>query len=289
MEDKKKSQATRVAVIGMIGTILTVCSGLTGAAVSAGVTVYQVERERQQVALAAPGDERALTIDTQQIAINQKEAQQLDPNDYAVAQASGFVLAQPRAGWSQVEEMTYADLFMDEGALSPLILFSSWVGSDWDEQPVHRTRHEESVPVQYQEGSEENGVPVDVEVLQNLAGTDTLAHYSQIIVLAIDQEVAADYTLAEIALAWGTLHRGGVNRVVANKGSQYILMQATWRLENVRIAGRETDLAIERWALFSKWPQHYYVAELNYVPPVGQPIQVWQDLQVYMDSFRIIQ
>ena len=78
MEDKKKPQATRAAVIGLIGTILTVCGGLTGAIVSASMTVYQVERERQQVALAAPGDERALTIDTRQIAINQKEAQQLD-------------------------------------------------------------------------------------------------------------------------------------------------------------------------------------------------------------------
>lgn len=57
MMQKQKSSSVRAAVIGLIGTLLTVCGGLTGAGVSAAVTVYRVEREVQQVALAPPGSD----------------------------------------------------------------------------------------------------------------------------------------------------------------------------------------------------------------------------------------
>lgn len=286
MEDKK-SNAMRKAVIGLIGTMLTVCSGLTGAGISAAVTIYQIERGRQQVALAALSRDQTLTVDTRQIAISEEEATQLDPGNYVVPDL-GFALAQPRAGWSQMEEMTYHDLFLEEEALSPLILFYSWVGSAWDDQPVRRIRYGEPVQVQYQEKTTENGAVVDLEMLRSLTGSDTLPHYSQITILAVDKEVAADYTLAGIALTWGAIHRGGVNRIVASEGSQYILMQATWQMQNVRIDGRETDLSIERWALFAEGAQRYYAVEINYVPGADQPVRVWEDVQAYMDSFRVI-
>jgi hypothetical protein len=286
-EKKKTSNALRKAVIGLVGTLLTVCGGVSGALLSAGVTIYQIERERQQVALAAPSAEQALTVDTRQIAIDQDAAVGLDPKEYRIDQGAGFVVAQPRAGWRS-EDLVYGDLFMDQGSLSPLVLFYSAVGLTWNEQPLYRMRYEEPIQVQFQEGSKENGIVVDVESLRQLAGTDTLSNYSQIIVLAVDKGVAADYTLADIALGWGRSHLGGVNHIVANREGEYILMQATWRLEDVRVDGQETDLAIERWALFAEGSAHYYAVELNYVSWPSQPLQVWEDLQAYMDSFRVI-
>jgi hypothetical protein len=285
-EEKKSRQTIRRTVIALAGTLLTVCGGLGGAALSAGITIYKTEREVQQVALSAPDSEQTLNIDTRQIAISTGEAQQLDPNTYYAAIDDGFVLAQPRAGWGPLEEMTYADLFSEEGsALSPLILFYSKIEFAWDEQPVYRIRYQEPVQVQYIEGALENGVAIDVEQLHS----DTAAYYSQITILAVDKAVAQNYTLADIALTWGTFHWGAVNHIIANRESDYILMQTTWRLENVRADGQEADLAIERWALFAEGPQHYYLVEVNYVPRPDQRLQVWDDLQYYMGSFRVIQ
>lgn len=63
-DDKKKSSdAIKKALVGLVGALLTVCGGLTGALVTAGVTIYQVERKAQQVALPAPGSDQALTND----------------------------------------------------------------------------------------------------------------------------------------------------------------------------------------------------------------------------------
>lgn len=291
MEKKitKTPEATREALIGLIGTILTICGGLTTTGVGAAVTLYLVEQKTHQVDLVPPESDQALTVDLQQIPIPREEADQLDPDEYANTSDLGLVLAQPRAGWSQIEEMTYYDLFFEEAALSPLILFSSWIGSAWDEQPVCRIRYGEPVQIQYQEGTTENGTPIDLETLRSLIGGDTISHYSQITVLAIDKETATDYTLAGIALTWGALHRGGVNHIVASEESQYILLQATWLLQDVRVDGQKIDLPIERWALFADGPQRYYVVELNYVPSESQPAQVWDDLKAYMDSFRVIQ
>lgn len=284
-EEKESPQAIRKALIALLGTIITVCGGLTGAIISAGVTIYKTTREIQQVALSAPDSEQTLHIDTREIAIRTGQAQQLDPQAYYVSIDPGFVLAQPRPGWGPIEKMTYADLFREEGsALSPLILFYSKVGFAWDEQPVYRIRYQTPVQVEYQEGSRENGIAVNVEQLQN----DTPMYYSQITILAIDKDVAQGYTLADIALTWGSFHRGAVNHIIANRDSDYILMQTTWRLENVRVGGRNTDLAIERWALCAEGPRYDYLVEINYVPQADQPAQVWNDLQEYVKSLRII-
>jgi len=195
------------------------------------------------------------------------------------------VLAQPRAGWGPIEEMTYADLFSEEGsALSPLILFYSKVGLSWDKQPVYRLRYQQPIQVQYVEGSRENGIAIDVAQLHS----DKAAYYSQITILAIEKDVAQGYTLADIALTWGTFHWKAVNHIIANRDSDYILMQTTWRLEDVRVEGKETDLVIERWALCAEGPQYDYLVEVNFVPQPDGYQQVWDDLQYYAGSFRVI-
>ncbi len=279
MMQKQKSSSVRAAVIGLIGTLLTVCGGLTGAGVSAAVTVYRVEREVQQVALAPPGSDQALTVDTQQIAVRYEEAMGLDPDGYHVVPELGFVLARPREGWSGVEEMTYRDLFVERG---------SWTGSTWDEQPLRRIRYGEPAQVRYCEGSQVNGVPVDVETMRLSYGTDAFQFSNEITVLALDKEVAAGYTLAGVALDWGSVYRSGANRIVANEGSDYILMQTSWQVRDVQVDGQDGDLSIERWALFAEGPQNYYVVEVVYLPQAGQPVQVWEDLQAYIGSFRVI-
>ncbi len=278
---KSSSSATRVALLGLIGTLLTVCGGLLGAALSAAMTIYQTERQAQQVALPAPGSEQTLRIDTQRIAISYEEAVNLNPGEHYIAPELGFVCAQPRAGWNALEEMTYRDLFVERGA---------WTGSTWDEQAVRRIRYGEPIKVQYLEGSEINGQEVDLELARLAYHTDTFHFSNEITILAADKAIAANYaSLAAVALEWGAIYRSGASRIIANERSDYILMQTSWRMQNVRINGQDGDLSVERWALFAEGPRHYYVVEVVYLPLTGQPMQVWDDLQYYMDSFRVIQ
>jgi len=279
MTQKQKSQAVRAAVIGLIGTVLTACGGLGGAAISAAVTVYRVEREMQRVDLPAPGSEKPLTVDTQQIGISYEEAMGLNQDEYYVVPQLGFVLAQPREGWSGVEELTYRDLHVERG---------TYTGSWWDEQPLRRIRYGEPVEVQYHDGSQVNGVAVDMEMMHLVYNTDTFHLSNEITILALDKEVTVGYTLAEVALEWAMTQRGGMNRIIANKGSDYILMQASWQAQDVQVNGREGDLSLERWVLVAEGPQNYYEVEVVYIPQTGQPVQVWEDLQMYMDSFRVI-
>jgi ribonuclease HI len=119
---------------------------------------------------------------------------------------------------------------------------------------------------------------------------DTVAFYSQIIVLALDKAIAQqDFTLYGLALAWGSLHQGGVNDLVANPDSQYVFEQVSWELKGVRVDDRQADLTLQRWALFAEGPDRYYIVEVQYVPAAGQSMQVWDDLQAYLDAFRVIQ
>jgi hypothetical protein len=288
MEEKepKQKNTTRLAMIGLIGTVLTVCGGLAGALIGGATTIYKVHQETQRLAIAAPQSDQPLQVDTRQIAISPSKLSKLEPEKVMVYRDLGFVMAQSMSGWTQSDKKIYADLFLEQAAnLSPLILFSKWIKFDWDEQPVRELRYMEPVMVQFLEGSAENGVAVDPTQLD----FDSYKFYSQFIVLALDKAVAQkNFTLYELAMNWGSLHQGGVNSLVANPDSQYVFEQVSWELKRVRVNGHQADLTLQRWALFAQGPDRDYIIELQYVPAPGQSVQVWDDLQAYLDAFRVI-
>jgi hypothetical protein len=288
MDSEKKQQkpSKRVAIIGLIGAILTVCGGISGALIGGITTIYKIEREAQQIAIAAPQSDQSLTVDTHQITISSSEAAKLDPSKSVVFPDLGFVLAQPRTGWNDGGQMLYQDLFLEQDTnLSPLIFFSTWIKNKWDDQPVRQVRYKEPVMVQFLQGSTENGVSVDPTKLQN----DTIAFYSQITTLVLSKAIIGqDFTLYGLALDWGSLHLGGVNTLVANPDSQYVFEQVSWGLKGVSVGGQKADLTLQRWALFAESSERFYIVEVQYVPAAGQSMQVWDDLQEYLAAFRVI-
>jgi hypothetical protein len=285
-ENKQQKPSNRVAIIGLVVTILTVCGGISGALIGGVTTIYKIQREAQQIAIAAPASEQPLKIDTKKITVTSAEASSLDSLKYIVSEDLGFVMAQPETSWKDRGQMTYLDLFLEDATnLSPLILFSAWVKDAWDDQPVRQIRYADPVMVQFIPGSTENGIQVDPTKLNS----DTIAFYSQFTVLALSKGVAEpDFTLYGLALAWGGLHQGGVNELIANPDSQYVFEQVSWALKGVKVNGQQTDLTLQRWALFAESSNRFYIVELQYVPATGQSMQVWDDLQAYMNDFQVI-
>ena len=70
--------------------------------------------------------------------------------------------------------------------------------------------------------------------------------------------------------------------------SQYVFEQVSWALKGVKVNGQQTDLTLQRWALFAESSNRFYIVELQYVPATGQSMQVWDDLQAYMNDFQVI-
>ena len=287
MEEKEPQKpSTRIALIGLIGTILTACGGLAGALIGGAATIYKAEQDTQKLAIAAPLGDQPLTVDTRQIAISSSQIAKLDPVKNLIYPDLGFVTAQPPDDWNQSGQVSYADLFQEHDTdLSPLIFFFRQIQDTWDDQPVRQFRYAEPLMVQFVEGSTENGLSVDPTQLE----TDTIAFYSQVTILALDKALAQPtFTLYELALNWGSVHEGGVNSIIANPDSQYVFEQVSWEMNGVRINNQLDDLTLQRWALFAEGADRYYIVELQYVPITGQSTQVWDDLQAYLNAFRII-
>jgi hypothetical protein len=286
-ENVRQKSSRRTAIIGLIGTLLTVCGGLAGALIGGVTTIYRIQREAQKIAIAAPKSDTPLMVDTHQINITSSQADALNPSAWMVFPGEGFVLAQPSAGWKNKGQMTYLDLFLEEGTnLSPMILFSTWIDEAWDDQPVRRIRYLEPVIVQFLEGSSENGLSVDPTQLIS----DTIAFYSQITVLALSREVAGEeFNPYKLALTWGGLHQGGVNEIITDPRNLYVYEQVSWEIKGVRVDGQPGDLALQRWALFAENADRYFIVEVQYAPSANQPTRIWDDLQLYLDSFRVIQ
>jgi len=287
---KKKEQeknSRRVALLGLLGTALTVFGTVTGALIGGATTVYKVMRSSEKLAISEPQGDKTLSVDIGQVDISLDDARELDGDEYQVFTDLGFVMMKAGDDWTDRGDLSYADLFIEQSVnLSPLIFFYSDVGWAWDEQPVRQYRTSEPVMVTYVDGSLENGYPVDITILMD----DTVAFYNQFTVLTLDKQVVGDdFNLYGLALKWGELHRGGVNRIIAAENSPYVFEQVSWRLSHVEVDRKVTDLSLERWALFTEGEKHYYLVEIQYVPAAGQPARVWDDLQEYLHEFRVIE
>ena len=68
-----------------------------------------------------------------------------------------------------------------------------------------------------------------------------------------------------------------------------MVVQSSATYEGVRMAGKQAVITVEDWLLFAETEDAYYVVEIAYTPQSGQSVQVWEDLQAYMDSFRVIE
>lgn len=287
MKKAKSSTAMQAALIGLIGTVVTVCSGLAGAAISGAVTVYQVERNRQNVALAAPESTQALNINTGGIVISRQQAAALDPERYFADLDHRVAFLRPLPGWSALEELTMEEQLAEDGAQCFGLC----------DQPVYRIRYGDPVEVQSDPQTMINGKPIPedwIAALEKVYGPPpwTLSHYSQLVVNVFERSELEEMNvrgLPDVVLMTTHFSAARINRLIAEENSGFAITQSSVTYEPVRLDGEETAFALESWLLFAEGKEAYYVVEIAYAPQSGQSLQVWEDLQTYMDSFRVVQ
>jgi len=289
MAAKTPSKGTRAALIGLIATLLTVCGGVSGALISAAVTVYRVEREAQSVALAAPAREEPLRIDTGSIYISPQQAAALDLQTYSVHPNQGLVIRHPLPGWNELEELTFEEAAVEGGVQTlpepPL-----------SEQPVFRVRYGDPIEVQTDQQTLLNGESFSqdaLHVLEELYGPPpwTEEYYSQVVVNVFERPVVEDLgadDLADLLLMVMNISASRVNDLIAEPESDFMMVQSSTTYERVKMAGHPATFTVESWLLLAETEAAYYALEITFTPQSGQSIQVWEDLQLYMDSFRVI-
>jgi hypothetical protein len=288
MAQGQKSPAMRGAVIGLVGTILTVCGGLTGAGISAAAKIYQIERETQQVNLAPSASEQALSIDTGTIFISRQQAAALDPESYFVDLDLGLVIRRPLPGWDEPERLTVGEVLAEEGAATPSPPLS--------EQPIYRIRYGEPVVMQSDRHMLVNGLPLTrewLDILVRLYGPEpwTISYYSQVTINVFDRSVVEELginDLPDLLLTLVSFSGSRVNRLIAEDESNFMVVQSSATYEDVKVAGKSETVIKEAWFLVAETEDAYYTVEITYLPLSGQSVQVWEDLQAYMDSFRVI-
>ena len=176
MTEERRSPIIQTAIIGLVGTFLTTCGGISGALISGAVTVYQVQRQAQQVALPAAGGDEIFKVDTGSIFITRQEASSLDPKDFYVDLEQAFILHRPLPGWDEMEEITVEEQLAEENVTCLSVC----------DQPVYRIRYGEPVQVESDRNSSVNGhlIPENIlELSEKLYGPPPwkLPFYNQVI------------------------------------------------------------------------------------------------------------
>jgi hypothetical protein len=287
MVEEHRSTILQTALIGLIGTVLTTCGGISGALVTSAVTIYQVQRQSQQVALPALKGGETLTIDTGSIFISRQDAANLDPAYYYANLDQSFVLHRPMPGWDAMEELTVAEQLAEDNVTCLAVC----------DQPVFRIRYGEPIEIESDRSSTVNGrlVPTDLlDASEKIYGPPPwkLPYYSQMILNKFEKsEVQAMgiRTLPDLILMTMRFSAGRVNRVVSQPDSHFAIVQLSSTYEKIRVGGQDASMTMENWLLFSETDDAYYTVDIRYTPQSGQPLQVWDDLQLYIDQFRLIQ
>jgi hypothetical protein len=287
MAEEHKSIGLTTALIGLVGTILAACGGISGALVTSAVTVFQVQRQNQQVALPASGGGETLSVDTGSIFITRQKAAALDPATYYVNLDQAFVLHRPLPGWDDMEEMTVQDQLAEDNVTCLVVC----------DQPVFRIRYGEPIEIESDRQTTVNGHLIPDNLLnatEKLYGPPPwkLPYYSQMILNVFEKsEVQAlgIHTLPDMILLMTRYSAGRVNRVIAQVDSHFAIVQLSSTYEGIRVGGEPATMTIDNWLLFAEADTAFYTVEIRYTPQSGQPLQVWDDLQLYIDQFRVIQ
>jgi hypothetical protein len=82
---------------------------------------------------------------------------------------------------------------------------------------------------------------------------------------------------------------GRINRVIAQADSHFAIVQLSSTYGGIRVDGEPVSMTFDNWLLFAEGDKAFYTVEIRYTPQSGQPLQVWDDLQLYIDQFRVIQ
>jgi hypothetical protein len=287
MAEEHKSTAIQTALIGLVGTVLAACGGLGGALVTSAVTVYQVQRQNQRVALPASGGGETLSVDTGGIFITRQEAAALDSSAYYADLDQAFVLHRPLPGWDDMEEMTVKEQLAEENVTCLVVC----------DQPVFRIRYGEPIEIESDRSTTVNGHLIPEEMLnlsESLYGPPPwkVPYYSQMILNVFEKSEVQAFgiqTLPDMILLMTRYSAGRVNRVVAQADSHFAIVQLSGTYSGIRVRGEPATMVIDSWLLFAEADNAFYTVEIRYTPQSGQPLQVWDDLQLYIDQFRVIQ
>ena len=287
MKEELKSPIIQTAIIGLIGTFLTTCGGISGALISGAATVYQVQRQDQQVALPAVGGDEIFKIDTGSIFMTRQEASNLDEEKYYVDLEQSFILHRPLSGWDEMEEITVQEQLAEDHVTCLVVC----------DQPVYRIRYGEPLQIESTRSTTVNGklIPDDfLDLSEKLYGPPPweLPFYNQVILNIFEKsevEALGINSLPDLVLLNSRYSAGMVNQIVAPPDSHFIIVQLSSTYANVRVAGQPVTMTIDNWFLVSETDQAFYMIEIRYTPMTGQSIQTWDDLQLYIDQFRVIQ
>jgi hypothetical protein len=164
------------------------------------------------------------------------------------------------------------------------------------DQPVYRIRYGTPIEIQADSQTLVNGKPIPDEwltALEKLYGPPpwTYFYYSQVLVNVFDKstEEIRLKGLPDLVLLTTHFSAARVNRLIAEENSDFIITQSSAAYDQIRMQGQMTSFTLESWVLFTEGEDAYYVVEISFTPQSGQPLQVWEDLQTYMDSFRAVQ
>jgi hypothetical protein len=165
------------------------------------------------------------------------------------------------------------------------------------DQPVFRIRYGEPIEIESDRGTTVNGHLIPAEMLdlsERLYGPPPwkLPYYNQMVLNIFyksEVQTLGIRTLPDMILLMARFATGQVNRVVAQEGSHFAIVQRSSIYESIRLDGEAATMTIDNWLLFAEADNAFYTVEIRYSPQSGQPIQVWDDLQMYIDQFRVIQ
>jgi hypothetical protein len=286
MSKEQKPNGMRNAVIGLIGTMLTVCGGLTGALVTNAAAIYQLEVENRKVAMKATGGAETLKVNAGEIFITRQDAATLDPADYYVDLEQGFVLHRPLDGWDDLEEMTVEEQLAESGVTCTAIC----------DQPVYRLRHGEPIQIESDRNSIVNGKPFPENLLsasEQLYGPPpwSVPYYNMLVLNIYGKDQVNDLgitSLADMLLLMTTYSAGRAYEMIVPDGENFAVVQLSSTYDSIRVDGQPDRLTIDDWMFFAETDDLYYMLEIRYTAGSGGSIQVWDDLQYYMDQFRVI-
>lgn len=263
--------------------------------------------------------DKEISIRTAQLKSSAPEVRNFDPTKFYVDSTSGFSFARPTGkSWSDPKPISGIDAVLKaKGAvltramrerqrvslalhpLGKMILHQKVLritsGKPINIKTTDQTTNQlfDSILAKMKKDASSKGTVLSAKIVTNIRkqilGFNSINFSNEFTVSVFDKANAAGVpvklSLPNFFMTMGAQVGLMTDRLVANKDS--ILLGMSINLKQVTIDGRDTDVRIDRWMLFTETTQRFYLVEIAFSPETEDSIEVWKELRQMIDSFRV--
>jgi hypothetical protein len=230
--------------------------------------------------------------------ISKNDLDSIDPDKHFINTELGIVINKSHSNWSEYQTTTGPEIqkiFHGESKYELMREQNFKIVELFEKSKVIWIKHGEKISIKFKPGSVVSNESISEETYKKLRlwGLDSMTHYHNLTISVIEKASLENWkekNIWNLFLSYFSGFEGTIKNLTYEPKTGSILIESSKMLKNVIINDKNVDNChSENKVAFFESSDNLYLVDITYLNTGGYPIQIWNDLNDYLKSLRIIE